>query len=117
LVTLVETTVPEGSWVVVATVTGLKGPEVFAGSAQQFGFQCQLQDANNQFMGGASVVGGSSPDVQDVHALAFTGGTFAPAGQTQTIRLKCSIGLPGQTDVEGAFDGGQILVFEVGGFF
>jgi hypothetical protein len=67
-------------------------------------------------MGGASVVGEGSVNVTDEHAIAFTGGTFVPAGQTQTIRLKCLIGLPGQPDV-GSFDGGQIVVLQVGGFF
>ena len=110
------TTVPEGSWVAVATVTGLKAPGFFASDPQQIGFLCQMFDINNQFMGGAAVVGESYATITDGHAIAFTGGTFAPAGETQFIQLKCQIGLPGQ-EVTGSFDAAQIVVFQVGGFF
>jgi hypothetical protein len=116
-VTLAATTVPAGSYVVIGTVTGLRGPIVFAGDPQQFGFLCELRDANDNFVGGASVVGGDSPNVHEAHSLAITGGTFAPEGQTQTIRIQCKIGLPGQDDVEGAVDGAQLVVLQIGGFF
>ncbi len=116
MVPLVETTLPEGSYVAVALVAGLAGPGVFAGDPQQFGFVCELRDGNNNFMGGAAVVGESSTNVRDVHSITINGGLFVPSGQTGKITLQCDIGLAGQ-DVVGVLDGAQMVVLQVGGFF
>src|SRR5262245_8873823 len=51
-VTLIDSAVGEGSYVAVATISGLRGPGVFEGDPEQFGFDCELRDANDNFLGG-----------------------------------------------------------------
>jgi collagen type I alpha len=111
-VPIVQVTVPEGSWVAVGTVGGLEGASGFFGGGE-VGFECQMT-VNNGFIGGARVA--ENDQVGVVHSIAFTGGTFVPAGQTQQIVLSCKLDA-GSLEAVGGYDGAQITVFQVGGFF
>jgi hypothetical protein len=108
-----QVTLSEGSWIAVATVSGLSGASGNFGGGE-VGFECQLT-VGDTFKGGAHVA--ENDQVGVVHSIAFTGGTFVPAGQTQVMVLSCRLDEVGALTGEGVYDSARITVFQVGGFF
>ena len=107
-----QVTLSEGNWIAIATVTGLGGSSGNFGGGDT-GLFCQLA-VGGTFKGGAHVRASDQALVEQ--SIAFTGGTFVPAGETQVMSLGCIID-PGGTSQSWSYDSARITVFQVGGFF
>ena len=109
--TLLSKTVPEGSWVFNATVSGIgaNGSNfIFAG--------CSLVEGTG-VIGSANASASDNDDNQNMYwSLSLNGGVFVPAGQTRIVSLQCFVDAD-DTDEGASFSSAQMLTMQIGGFF
>jgi hypothetical protein len=116
-------TVPEGNWLLVATVNGIGGLGVFDDEPHAWRVNCDLRDSSvpgpdglGAFIGGNFITGFATNGLTDQHELTITAGTNVPAGTTKPVAIVCF------ADVEGhpgtwRTGGSRIVLLQIGGFF
>jgi len=107
---ILSKTVPAGSWVFIATVSGIGSNDsnfVFAGCSLAIGAGV---------IGSANASASDNDDNQNMFwALSMNGGVFVPAGETRTVDLWCLI--DAEDGINGTFSSAQMLTLQVGSFF
>lgn len=113
---VMEKALPNGSYVVLATVSGAGAALRFDGgdSERAHVVECQLRDGVGVVIGGGVVSGGASQYTVDRAEITTTGGLFVPPGQTGSVSLWCRTPF---ADLTTGIAGGQMMVLNIGGFF
>jgi hypothetical protein len=111
--TILSKTVGPGSWVFMATVTGIGGDD------SNFNFAgCSLTVVGGGIIGSANAHASDNDDNQSMTwSLSPNGGVFVPPGEIRTVNLDCLTDAEVADEINGFYGGAQLLTLQVGGFF